>query len=1564
MACNFYTITVSQVDLDNAINNNFYEDYVLYVNYTDCNGNPVTTSFGSAGTYTDVICVDEFSFPYLYYYTNDSPSLATASTSNIGDPCGAGPTPTPTPTYVPPTPTPTPTTAGTCWTIDIANGAAPVFCNDTNDGVDQLYISYTDNSGVYHNEIWSNLPYSVSNPGYYTYYLCLQNGTQPTYRYGQFGFAVNLLCSNEQSFGSCFDDSVCAIPPSPTPTQTPTTTTTLTATPTQTPTQTPTPNACWNYNFGPNTFSTTYEYWTCSTDQSNLLFVAANTTVGPYCSSRVPTGGAYTRLDVCGSIPPTPTPTQTPVCTAPNLSSVTLVSGSLFTYNYSTPTNCNALTLSYSRDQVNWTNSTGGCTTGRQFDTGDATGTWYFRLTQLCSVGGSANSNVVSYTYPSPTPTGTPTQTPTTTTTLTATPTRTQTSTPTQTPTATPYTVITGTGVCNIAVNGGSGGRGYFEYTIQLGFGTGNVSFTYDAYSVPDQFQVYYNGSLVIDTGFRGDSAYNSQLNALGYPNVSGPGNGSSSFTKPSALPETCLVVVTAPLVGTAWQFLVGCPDIPPTPTPTNTPSNTPTTTLTATPTQTSTQTPTTTTTLTATPTQTPTNTPTTTTTLTATPTQTPTQTPTTTTTLTATPTQTPSNTATQTPTQTPTTTTTLTATPTQTPSQTGTGTPTPTSTPACQLYLNIEGFTLNGINYIACGGQVFTNASVPPSGTICIQDGTLNGGDSGFLVNQGTCVVPTPTPTNTGTPTQTPTPSTTTTLTATPTQTPTPTTTTTLTATPTQTPTQTQTQTATNTPTQTRTQTPTTTTTLTATPTQTPSQTPTQTPSVTPTTTTTLTATQTPTVTPTNPSGCLSETYVGPYGTSTTCLGQTLPVSGSIYRFQYQYGNVPQNVNIYYLYEETYACDSITTTYTGGTILYAGNSYVDLTFITDEPTDCPPDSPCRYTTRTYLGFIGSDIVCVEPSPTPTNTATNTATPTVTPTRLEDGVWTISNYNCGLVSINDVGINGSFMGSLGGPSNFPLTSGLFGTKQYPSGVINGLNLIQLNLTTNLGSSNCGYISVYRNGNLVAQSFFNTNPFPQIYATLDTNDDVEVVVECFATPCPTPTPSVTASQTETPTQTPTNTPTQTQTSTQTQTPTTTTTLTATPTQTSTSTNTPTSSNTQTATPTQTSTNTPTNTQTVTPTNTQTSTQTPTNTQTSTPTNTPTDDPTQTPTVTPTNTPTPSSTLTPTPTRTASPTPTQTATNTATPTNTSSPTNTPTQTPSHTPTNFPIEYAPNGFWYDPITNKLYASTSLVKRVVFDGNKVGINYLGDLSNTLTINVTENGFRIIGLAEASGENVLVIDQNGVFGYATAPGGNVDQDSFISITGGTVVDNTWYYVGDNNAGTISIVEIYNADGVLSGDRTVSLGNFGLVFSGSNSNQIKLVNLSEGAQTIETGNAEGVNFNVDSSGNLFANSKSFLIKNINKEGYKLRHGSVEGPENGVYFRGVSTNNILELPEYWSWLVDIESVTVILTSYCGDEIFVEEITESAVIVGGNNCEFSYVIYGERKDIGKMDINPQV
>jgi len=36
---------------------------------------------------------------------------------------------------------------------------------------------------------------------------------------------------------------------------------------------------------------------------------------------------------------------------------------------------------------------------------------------------------------------------------------------------------------------------------------------------------------------------------------------------------------------------------------------------------------------------------------------------------------------------------------------------------------------------------------------------------------------------------------------------------------------------------------------------------------------------------------------------------------------------------------------------------------------------------------------------------------------------------------------------------------------------------------------------------------------------------------------------------------------------------------------------------------------------------------------------------------------------------------------------------------------------------------------------------------------------------------------------------------------------------------------------------------------------------------------------------------------------------KLRYGSLEGPENGVYVRGKANQTTIELPDYWTGLVD-------------------------------------------------------
>jgi hypothetical protein len=156
---------------------------------------------------------------------------------------------------------------------------------------------------------------------------------------------------------------------------------------------------------------------------------------------------------------------------------------------------------------------------------------------------------------PSPTPTPTPTAT---TSFVTPTPT------PTVTPTASPFTEFFTATTCNTLINSniwvGSGGRGIFTVNADAGSGIGNVTLFFSAFTIPDKFVVIWNGSTVIDTGFRGNANRNAELNALGYPNVEGPGFGSATFTKTSASPSTVTIVVTAPLEGTLWRGILGCP--------------------------------------------------------------------------------------------------------------------------------------------------------------------------------------------------------------------------------------------------------------------------------------------------------------------------------------------------------------------------------------------------------------------------------------------------------------------------------------------------------------------------------------------------------------------------------------------------------------------------------------------------------------------------------------------------------------------------------------------------------------------------------------------------------------------------------------------------------------------------------------------------------------------------------------------------------------------------------------------------------------------------------------------
>jgi len=110
------------------------------------------------------------------------------------------------------------------------------------------------------------------------------------------------------------------------------------------------------------------------------------------------------------------------------------------------------------------------------------------------------------------------------------------------------------------------------------------------------------------------------------------------------------------------------------------------------------------------------------------------------------------------------------------------------------------------------------------------------------------------------------------------------------------------------------------------------------------------------------------------------------------------------------------------------------------------------------------------------------------------------------------------------------------------------------------------------------------------------------------------------------------------------------------------------------------------------------------------------------------------------------------------------------------------------------------------------------------------------------------------------------------------------------------------------------------------------------------------------------AGAFSATTKSFLIPHPTKPNKKLRYGSLEGPENGVYVRGNTTSDVIELPEYWTKLVSQDSITVSLTAIGkGQQLYVADIKNNKIYIANEkktkiNC--FYTIFAERIDVAKL------
>ena len=109
------------------------------------------------------------------------------------------------------------------------------------------------------------------------------------------------------------------------------------------------------------------------------------------------------------------------------------------------------------------------------------------------------------------------------------------------------------------------------------------------------------------------------------------------------------------------------------------------------------------------------------------------------------------------------------------------------------------------------------------------------------------------------------------------------------------------------------------------------------------------------------------------------------------------------------------------------------------------------------------------------------------------------------------------------------------------------------------------------------------------------------------------------------------------------------------------------------------------------------------------------------------------------------------------------------------------------------------------------------------------------------------------------------------------------------------------------------------------------------------------------------TGALTAASKSFDIPHPTKEGFRLRYGVLEGPEHGVYIRGIVTTRTIELPDYWTGLVHENSITIQLTPIGLATLhYLVKIEDNKVYIDSETSVINanFFIQAERKDVEKV------
>lgn len=178
---------------------------------------------------------------------------------------------------------------------------------------------------------------------------------------------------------------------------------------------------------------------------------------------------------------------------------------------------------------------------------------------------------------------------------------------------------------------------------------------------------------------------------------------------------------------------------------------------------------------------------------------------------------------------------------------------------------------------------------------------------------------------------------------------------------------------------------------------------------------------------------------------------------------------------------------------------------------------------------------------------------------------------------------------------------------------------------------------------------------------------------------------------------------------------------------------------------------------------------------------------------------------------------------------------------------------------------------------------------------------------------------------------------------SNVMVGSASLASDTFFYVGTSGPATKAR---FDGNVVVSGTFDVKNGSASSVLS-VNGSKVGI-------------GTESPSYKLEVNGDFAATTKSFVIDHPSKPGWKLRHGSLEGPENGVYVRGKSNSNEILLPSYWKDLVFEDSITVQITpigkkqSFFVTSVSTEKITLQPDSKSAKSLEYFYLVHAERKD----------